>query len=290
MIEDKLRRILDDKAASFDISTVAPPGVLRRARARATAALVGGIVVLFAISGGVVYGLTALSTPRPETRPVDEPTSIPDLARITCTSGGVEVSTPQVRPRRDGVHIAIDNRTDKRAFYVRDVSTASGNHGGRLRPHATTRVTTTFAPGEIFVGCFRNAHVTPYFGEDSSFARLTIEDPEGLWTPLDLACDQTEERRATGSRRSGEDQPNLRAMARAHLSGLQPSDRFARPGYPGTQWKLGEFLMVLRDGQAIATLTFSPGHVNWVILIEACPGSGIDGRAPASAPTTRGDA
>lgn len=278
-MEERVRRLLEDKASEFRMSPQAPNGVLRRARVRMvlTGTLMGALLV--SIGAGVFYGAAALIDGTPDTPPVKDITTIPDEARVRCTEEGVDAFTSEVRPQGDGIHILFDNQTDRRTFYLRDADSTAPNHGGRLSPHAATEIRATFAPGEILVGCFPTQNDSPFSEvEGQGFGRLSIVDPEGLWVSPEPDCtDPSKRPRVTASEVSGPDEPDFESMARQYVPGVEPNDVFEHPGYPETEFHADEMLLVLRDGESIASLSFFQEQGSWKIGVRACPDSGIGG-------------
>jgi hypothetical protein len=242
-----------------------------------TAMLMGAVLV--SVGVGMFYGASVLIDGTPDTPPAEDVTTIPDEARVQCTEEGVEVLTPEVRPRSDGIHILFDNQTNRRAFYLRDAGSTAPNHGGKLSPQAVTEVRTTFAPGEILIGCFRTQNDIAFSevaGE--GFGRLSIRDPESLWVSPELDCTDASSRpRVTASDVSAQGEPDFRSMAREHLPGIESGDVFDYPGYPETEFHADETLLVVRGGQSIAILSFFQEYGKWKIGVQGCPDSGIGG-------------
>jgi hypothetical protein len=248
----------------------AKQGPSRRPEPPPESRIVAAIIAAAVFLAGAVPAWLAFrpSDPSPPTSPV----GVPDTARIVCTPNGATALTPEVRTRPDGVHVTIDNRSEARAFFIRDQEDPERNHGGKLSPRSQKELVTTFPPGELLVGCFANVRATPYGEvEGQGFARFRIVDPQRLWTPDRLACSNPTRFLVThvGSADLNPDQ-----VARESVPGVRPDDVLKRPGYPLTQWHV-EPRVVLRNGKPIALLFFREQARGWGVSFSACPASGI---------------
>jgi hypothetical protein len=198
--------------------------------------------------------------------------AVPSVIRLACEETGAQTSTPRVRAVRDGIHIEVDNRSGARQFYIRSRA-SDQNHGGRLRD-GKNDIRTTMPPGDVFIGCFERGADVPYADVTQEFARITILDPDGLWIPPELQCTTGEQQRFAGGPAEGTVPEDTDAIIREAVPDVLPTDEIVRPGYPETQWH-AEFRHVIRNGEAIASVSVFRQNGRWQALVRACPGSTI---------------
>jgi hypothetical protein len=233
-------------------------------RPRILAALVSVLLVTTACIGGDgPDGFRAPGTP------------LPDVARVTCTRAGTESQTREVLPQADGVHVLIERRgSGDSYYYVRAATARSLNQGGRLQG-PLSEIRTTMPPGDILVGCFEPGQPPPWRKTAGvGYARLTVLDPDDLWFPPELSCDEHGLEKID-ARGPGHRSLSLEELARRLLSGLEPEDTFENPGYPETQWHLAS-LLITRGEEAIARIEFDAYDSPRWALLRPCRGSGID--------------
>ena len=279
MTHDDLGHLLKQAGEGFTMSGELPRRLRRKIAVRrmAGAGILG--LVLIAAGAGTVLAFSSFegsgSSPPAQDGDNEVESDVPDIARVVCTESGARAATPEVRPQEDGIHIRIDNQTDKRAFYVRDGDLADGNHGGRLAPYSPEEVVSTFPPGRILVGCFENGNATPYSEiAGQGFAELAVVDPESIWVPAEPACPVPDrikwETEFEGEWEAGD----YEGVARMHL-GLAEDDGFRPAGYPESQWKVGPSYSVIRDGRVIAIVSF-PGFEPSTMWVQTCPEGGLE--------------
>jgi hypothetical protein len=198
------------------------------------------------------------------------------VARVVCDEHGAAAPTRRVRAQRDGVHIIVENRSNARELYIRDAEEEGWNHGGRLKAYEANDIRTTLPPGEILIGCFRNIGDAPYSETNvPEYARITIVDPDRLWIPIGLACDDARSAGTFDAGRIVADPPaSYEHIAREFVPGLKSTDELVRPGYPLTGWH-GEPRLILREGEAVAHLDLYRQHSRWEVRVDACPGEDI---------------
>lgn len=227
------------------------------------------------------------STPVSTLRPLDlAPEELPDVAEIVCSEEGAVAVTPRVQPQEDGVHLRFRASGDRwRAFNL--FNGEGANEGGDIRPGFEN--VSTFPPGPLYAGCFEDLD-DGFSPGDPEYAELTIEDPRGLWTELDLVCgagyedrevetDEPSDRYDSRTPRDVATTPSdtsFPEMAREYVSGIREDDDVLRPGYPQTTLHF-EHHNVFRDDAPVARLMFVDGPEVWKIRVSACPGSGIGG-------------
>jgi hypothetical protein len=295
-IELDLKQMFERRAGDVDVSGHISASLRSRARLQRFATISSALLLVVLSVGGGFLGFRQIArdskvppngtiNPSGHNSTYTDGNQIPDEARLLCTRKGVTVLTPEVRPRQDGVHIRFDNRSRKRAFYLRPASSTAPMEWGSAVPHSVkvgpesgsgfTSIRTGFPPGEIVVGCFRTGHGIPSWPSESrGLGRLKIVDPEGLWVSSGLHCPRLSiHSRVTASPVSG-GTPDLQAMARQYITGIQPDDHFERSGYPHGNF-LPETLLLTRDGKPIAGLSFSQEHGSWEIAVRTCAESGV---------------
>ena len=280
---DDLDRLLEQSAERFRMSSEVPARLVRRIAVRRAVAAGVLTVVLVGAGTGAVFGISALegrdANPPVANEDADDIVAgdVPDVARVLCTEDGATAVTPQVRPRDDGIHIEIDNRTDKRMFYIRDAELSDGNQGGGLKPHAIEKVVSTLPPGMILVGCFENDRTTPYSEvAGQGFAELTIVDPESKWVPVEPSCAIPERMEWDVRVEDAPENPDYVEMARAHIDSLDEEDQLLPAGYRDTPWHSAALLTVMRDDDAIASLSFWPGTGYMTISVQTCSEGGLE--------------
>jgi hypothetical protein len=169
-----------------------------------------------------------------------------------CDADGTHVLTPEVRPRRDGVHFEVDNRLGVNAsFSERAAGGGSGNGAppGISRPEGDgTNGGWSIPPGDAEVRCLR----TSADGGSPGWQPITVVDPAGLYTPDIPSCTDG---RSTGgyfdylTNASGIMGDPV-DIARAHFKGVRSTDLAHGSGYPG---QASPHVSIVRDGRVIAT-------------------------------------
>jgi hypothetical protein len=212
--------------------------------------------------------------------PLEErvPGELPDVAEIVCGPEGAVALTPEIRPQRDGIHLEIHNHGgDRGEFYL--VDPHGGNEIGGLPEDGVRENVSSFGPGPLQIGCAGYAGGFSYDGTGSErHARLTIVDPEGLWTEPELECGDGRRRRTIPTDRLATEgpgvQPPVERLIREFVPGIEPGDVIERPRYPDSQFKI-ETRTLVRDGRRIARLYLSRGGGVWSVMPYVCPGYGI---------------
>lgn len=190
------------------------------------------------------------------------------VGHVVCTKdGGTKALTPRIRAREEGVHLLIHNRGEAIEFFMRETSSES-NHGGRLRERITRDVF-THAPGEIWIACLdRDEAMPPWMGSDERYASFEIVDPDGLWVDYEPECERTEEERGDKlykAKTVGE----LEAWVRDRFD-IRTGVRDI-PGYPGTGWKLPNWVIVEDDRTLAFFMAAKDKEGLWVLMgAEGC--------------------
>jgi hypothetical protein len=201
-----------------------------------------------------------------------ETTSDPpaDVAVVICERGAIRLETPVVRAWEDGVHFRFENPGDAAEFSLHHRTWAYGTAEGGDLPGAASDGRSSIAPGHVLVACIPE-RLGSYSDPDAQKAVLEVVDPEGLYVPWDLACGSG---RQFPMRLEAADKESVTEAFR-RVPGVEPSDRFRRPLYPRSPLHWPTFI-VFRDGQAVARIG-APGQGDeWELLVDACPGSGIE--------------
>jgi hypothetical protein len=195
----------------------------------------------------------------------------PDVARIRCAAAGPVAEDPQVRPQPDGVHLAFESDDGAQLYDVHAVGWAVGTSlGGRIA-RGVTEASLSVPPGRVEVRCVNDAGG---YDANAPSAELTVVDPDRLWVSPDLTCGTTVRLQLDAG--PAPDSPDPEALARAALGGLLPGDTLLKPGYPGTQWH-GSLMLVVREGQPIATVTQYADAGLWRVDVEVCTGNHLAG-------------
>lgn len=198
--------------------------------------------------------------------PADLTRNATDTASVVCEASGTRTQPEAVRANADGIHLSIDNLTERRMFlYYRigdDIRPV-----GELRVGSTTAVVTA-APSNWDLVC-----VAPsaYPDEGDTWAALSVLDPEGVWVSDVLDCDRIaashpdyREDFEGGTPQGQEGDPI--ELARDPITGaaftILADDVLERAGYPAADPVL---VRVLRDGRTVAIGSFQPdGHGGWI--------------------------
>jgi hypothetical protein len=192
-----------------------------------------------------------------------------DAAHAVCEKDAVRLENPVVRAQRDGVHILIENPGDAWGIDVHHDSWAHGTAEGVELTDEATPDTSAMGPRSVIVACLPTSH-SSYTDPGAPTATLTIVDPDGLYVPWDLACGFGEEFRMKIAASTDEDP----AVVFRRVPGIRPSDEFKTPKYPDSPQYWTTFI-VLREGQAVARIMGPYDGGEWDLIVNACPGSGI---------------
>lgn len=215
----------------------------------------------------LVIAACADALPRP-TETVSEPPA--DAAVVICDRSAIRLETPVVRAWEDGVHFRFANPGGASEFALHHQTWPHGtSEGGNLPPDGSVG-RSSIAPGKILVACIPE-RLGSYSDPDAPTAVLEVVDPEGLYVSWDLACGPGEQFRMRLE--VAERESVTEAFRR--VPGVEPSDHFRRPLYPRSPLHWPTFI-VFREGRAVARIGAPRQGDEWELLVDACPGSGIE--------------
>jgi hypothetical protein len=278
-LERRLKTSLDKQLDPVEAFPLHPVRMREARKRRKLIAVVSVLASVVLIGAGIVVAPDLLNAgnDRPITPSAQE---LPTTAIVRCSDEGTVVETPEVRAQSGGIRIRIEHDGDARFFELRSTS-SNDNEGGSLEEDGVTEFPTSASPGEKTIGCFKDQDDNE---AEPALARLTIVDPAGLWTPIELACggDVIQTRVETDV---DDETPSYVEVIREYVSGLQEDDVFERPGYPGAD-PIFETRTVVREGIRIARVAFAGGVPTWELLVDACPDSGIETNRSSESETT----
>jgi hypothetical protein len=191
--------------------------------------------------------------------PSEEPPPVPDAALVVCDGTTTSVETPVVQPRRDGLHLFVNNTSD------RDLGIAFDGIGGDNADMGRHElVWAAIPPGELRLQCSADG------ASEGSWATLEVRDVAGVWSPVELDCPSGgvagggavvsgDFDAAPGAR--GIEDPIAATRAR-FARDLLPGDEVAVGGYPAAETRI---VTVTRDGRVVASVSYAPdGHGGWL--------------------------
>ena len=218
-----------------------------------------GVVALLAAACGAPDARTAPLTN-------DSPPAPPRVLRVVCEENGTRVLSSEVRARRDGIHVRFLNRAGMHGFYMRSTESEE-NHGGRLRGRNQKDVS-SHAPGPMQVACHERGDSPDYYGDDPRYAQFEIVDPDDLWVPWRVACEDPETlsgKRVEGARSVDDVERWLRA-----LYDVPPTAVRVRPGYPETQWKGNPWVLRHEDETIVYFHAFREARAWRIAKADIC--------------------
>lgn len=202
--------------------------------------------------GALALGLLALAVAacgRVSGHPRGEPDApLPDVARVICDGDGTSVTTLEVRPQPDGVHVVVDNRTDIDLGIAFDSGFEAGGHNA---DRGSSNHIWLAPPGPVTVRC-QGPEGQPRLEGGPSF---TVRDPVGLWVSPELDC-------ASGGLGSGSashgsppkgDPRDPVTIAEERFAPLGPGGRVEAAGYPEAERRL---VLLIREGRAVALVEY----------------------------------
>lgn len=194
-----------------------------------------------------------------------------DVGRIVCETNGIRIETPKVRAYPDGVQFALENPGGVWGLMFHPESWEYGQAEGHTFRDDVTNVTSAMPPGKVTVACLPTEHDS-YDDAGAATATITIVDPEELYVPPIPTCGFGEQSRIRIA--ANEDADPTDVFRR--VQGVRASDEFRTPNYPRSPQYWPTFI-VSRNGKSIARLMATGIRVEWELLVNACPGSGIAG-------------
>ena len=191
----------------------------------------------------------------------NEARNVPDEIVLICDSDGHRISTDEVRPQGDGVHLVVDNRRDRDPGIAYRYGDGSG--GGDNAPPGRTVLRLPAPPGPFQVACYPNDP-----NAEPAYLSAEVVDPEGVYVDAELGCGA----RVSGigeytEKPKGVDDPE--AAARDQLEfGIEEGDELRRAGYPDAE---APVFVVVRDGDVVARTDLLRGTSGWYTDgYEAC--------------------
>ncbi|GBC86775.1 hypothetical protein HRbin12_00774 [bacterium HR12] len=162
------------------------------------------------------------------------PQANPDVVRVRCDGSGTHVSTPEVRPRADGLHILVDDRLGERLSIVVRYGTddAIGLGAGPGLSEVTgsgARGGWPVPPGAASLRCVRPGEDA---GSPEGWVPIRVIDQDGVYVPADLGCDDTVVGSVDHAASAGAEVRGPVQAARETLPGLWGDDVVEPAGYP----------------------------------------------------------
>ncbi|MGH2591421.1 MAG: hypothetical protein ACRDGW_11585 [Actinomycetota bacterium] len=193
-----------------------------------------------------------------------------DAAHIVCERDAVRVETPVVRAHEEGVDVVFENPGGAWGFEFHPHSYDYYQGMGAKLGEGVSESTWTIPPGELTVACVPTAR-SRYYEPEAKTAIVTVVDPDGLFVPWDLICGFGEQF-PFRIESSGNEDP---AEVFRRVPGVRESDELSKPGYPRSPLHWPTFI-VFRGGEAVARIGGPWIDGEWKLLVNACPGSGIE--------------
>lgn len=227
-------------------------------------------------------------------QPAADPVAAPDVLHLTCTPDRATLDSGVVRAQADGVHIAVDASDAVTGVEIVTGSTPRNFFGVGVDAQEDGSRGIPIEPGSWSIGCFAGVDdgIGPSDIGTPRAASFTIVDPDRIYTPVALVCDEPTTRLfpVNGTPSSGVDgryEPTAQTVDEsvAAVPGILATDVVREAGYPdGPGFKSGPLYTVLRDGRAVARLGI-PVEVSgsWSVSVDACPGTGVGPDAPPGA-------
>jgi hypothetical protein len=235
----------------------------------------GGAAFVWGAFGGANETVPGVSLAASEPSQSPSADQAANVARIVCTGDSILIEDPVVRAQRDGVHLRFEDPGQWSEYSLHPDSFDYGqSEGANLSKEGPTTVTHSLPPGEVTVACVHARG--SYIDREALTGQLTVLDPEGLFVPWGLECGWGEQFRARIAGR--QDERVVEVFRR--LRGVLASDVLAATGYPESP-QMWPTRIVFRNGQAVARIMApNVGDGTWELLVNACPGSGIERMSP----------
>jgi hypothetical protein len=259
-LEDHLRRLagrIGDDDQAFERLRAS-----RTRRAHRRRVLAGALALAVAVAGSsVAY---AAFRERPSNAPAEvspSPTAIatPDVAVVVCDGQNTTIQVGTVAARPDGVHVEVINTSDRTLAF--NASDTDEFHD--VPPGTSTFVESFFFnPGPHFVACGPGGRLAGAFEH-----LIHVEDPNGVWSPTDLACPGDEQ----WGHPIATDENDPIEVARSALGDrFRPGDELRYAGYAESPSR--RVVLLLRDGRPIAEVWMKARDTGWSgELINGCP-------------------
>jgi hypothetical protein len=256
-LRDRLRalggRLSDDPDAFERLRTVRERRTGRRRLLSGTLAFVvaaaGSYVAYSAFRERVAVVPVASTTP----------TSVPDLAVVECDGHDLTIVVGTVAARPDGAHVEVINTSDRTLAF--NASDTDEFHD--VPPGTSTFVESFFFnPGPHFVACGPGGRLAGAFEH-----LIHVEDPNGVWSPTDLACPGDEQ---WGHPIATDGNDPIEVARSALGDRFRPGDELRYAGYAESPSR--RVVLLLRDGRPIAEVWMKARDTGWSgELINGCP-------------------
>jgi hypothetical protein len=182
----------------------------------------------------------------------------PDLAEVACETDATRVLTGSVKVQPDGVHVEVDNRTDRPVYLHHRYDGRELNV--QNLPPGLSEVVIQEGPGSWEVIC---SSPDRYPADDAAWVPLDVSDPDGIWVSDRLACEHSTNTHPDyvedfeGGTPPGTPGDPVE-LARDAIAGgafeVLPDDVLERAGYPDA---LPVQVRLVRDGRIIAVQYFA---------------------------------
>jgi hypothetical protein len=252
----------------------------RRGTERNRRLAAGGLALAVAIGGSVAaYSVLRDEGPVGITAGASGPGAelAPEVARVTCDgtstvveaqvvrmdpqTGEVLATSSAVRPQADGVHLLVTNTSGRDLAFQWDL-------GGTNADVGEHEIVLTVAPGVAKIRCQAPEADA---GAPGGYADLEIVDPDGIYVPVELSCDEATGWYADYAPDAVGD-PDPVQGATDDLEWLEPGDLVEAAGYPEAETRQ---VRVVRGGEVVAVLEYFPdGKGGWLQMSgNACSGT-----------------
>jgi hypothetical protein len=192
--------------------------------------------------------------------PPRSPAPIPDVVEVVCDHSGTHVSTEQVQPQPDGVHILEDHQDGAPVFVLAPQDSLRFSLLGSGED--TVENVYPIAPGQSRILCLGGGRKS---SDGALYVPLTVVDEQQLWVSPTLDCpaeDQAWRASPFYSTPPIGAEGDPAELVRAYLQGILPNDVVEPAGYPDAAHPA---VRVVRDGNVIAIVQLKQnGDGRWV--------------------------
>jgi len=219
--------------------------------------------ILLTLTVAAGCGAAKVGTSSPS-QPASSPQPPAAEVVLTCDGTGNSLSAPAIAAQPDGIHVQVDNTSGAKL-------SLTVQNGGTDAPPGTSHHVFEIPPGTTKIGCMTDADWNQDPPDMSGLVPLTVADPDGVYAPVDWACDGMSSGISDyGADARGVPRSELETAARKALSDvMQDSDTLQPAGYQDT---LAPSYQLVRDGHTVARVQFeSDMHGGWLTeQIDKC--------------------